>query len=339
MKFVSVEESLVLRTQIPLVDVRSPLEFAEGNIPSAVNIPLLNNDERVRVGTLYKKEGQSAAIQEGFRLVGPRLSEIVSLACHVATHGELIVHCWRGGMRSTNFAQFIEMARLQAWIVKGGYKAYRQMALETFKKPWSFILLTGYTGSGKTDILHALKKAGEQVIDLEGLACHKGSAFGGLWQPPQPTTEQFQNNLFEELNRLDLSRSIWIEDESIALGKIFMPADFWQCMSKSPMVQVSVPQSVRIQRLVHEYGEADRKEFLSMMTKITTKLGGQHFNAARERLLAGDMSSVMEILLTYYDKAYTNSIQKRSDRLRHTIEWDAQDVDSFVTRLLRHLNH
>jgi len=331
---ISIDDFLLLRKQLPVVDVRSPGEFHEGHIRNAINIPLLNNEERIQVGTDYKQKGQKEAIKTGFRLVGPRLLDIVTETERVAQGKELLVHCWRGGMRSNNFSQFAGMAGVKSHTLKGGYKEYRSLALESFKKPFQIILLTGCTGSGKSEILRALKEQGEQVLDLEALANHKGSAFGGLLMPAQPTTEQFQNELFEEILSLDLSKRIWVEDESIAIGKIFLPSDFWKTMHDSPMVQMDVPKEVRIQRLVNEYGPADRVEFLEIMGKIVKRLGGQHYQAAKERLLEGDMTSTMDILLTYYDKAYLASIDKRREKVTMVLPWNGENHQGFASEVI-----
>jgi len=331
---ISLHEFISLRNTLPVVDVRSPSEFNEGHIRGAFNIPLLNNEERIAVGTDYKQKGQAEAIKTGFRLVGPRLEEIIHEAEKVSLTKELLVHCWRGGMRSNNFCQFIGMAGIKSQALTGGYKTYRQFALETFKKPLPIVLITGCTGSGKSEILRSLQELGEQILDLEKLANHKGSAFGGLLMPSQPTTEQFQNDLFEEIFKLDLSRRIWVEDESIAIGKIFLPNDFWKTMSQSPIVKMDVSKEVRVQRLVDEYGPADRDEFLLIMGKVVKKLGGQHFNNAKEKLLQGDMASTIEILLTYYDKAYLNSIEKRKSRILNSLNWSGKDPDLFGKELI-----
>jgi tRNA 2-selenouridine synthase len=206
--------------------------------------------------------------------------------------------------------------------------------LENFKKPLQLILLTGFTGSGKSDILRALRKEGEQILDLEALANHKGSAFGGLMMPAQPTTEQFQNNLFEEILKLDLSKAIWVEDESIAIGKIFLPKDFWDAMCKGRLVQMNVSKEIRVQRLVNEYGPANQVEFLETIGKITKKLGGQNYNAAKEKLLGGDMASTIDILLTYYDKAYRNSIEKRKEKILSILEWNGKDESLMAKELI-----
>lgn len=329
-----VDEFLKLREALPVVDVRSEGEFAEGHIRSANNIPILNNAERVAVGTDYKQKGQAEAIRTGFRLVGPRLLDIVDRAKAIAVHQELIVHCWRGGMRSGNFCQFVGMAGVKTHQLKGGYKAYRHVALQSFKTPFKFVVLAGSTGSGKTEVLQALAEAGEQIIDLEKLASHKGSVFGGLMQAPQPTTEQFQNDLFETILTLDPQKRIWIEDESVAVGKIFLPLDFWQAMGRSPVVELKVEKDVRIQRLVNEYGPADNDQFLEAMTGITKKLGGQHFKAAKEKLAENDMPAVMDILLTYYDKAYRNGLEKKKNRVAANFVWNGGDKNELIRTLM-----
>lgn len=329
---IPVDEFLKLRATLPVVDVRSEGEFAEGHIQSAINIPILTNAERIAVGTDYKQKGQAEAIRTGFRLVGPRLLEIVDQA--KAVNNELMVHCWRGGMRSGNFCQFVGMAGVKTHQLKGGYKAYRNVALQSFKTPFRFIVLAGSTGSGKTEVLQALARAGEQIIDLEKLASHKGSVFGGLMQAPQPTTEQFQNDLFETILTLDPNRRIWIEDESVAVGKIFLPMDFWQAMGRSPVIELQVEKDIRIQRLVREYGPADKEQFLEAMTGITKKLGGQHFKAAKEKLAENDMPAVMDILLTYYDKAYRNGLEKKKHRITAGFAWDGGDKNKLINGLL-----
>lgn len=326
---------LSLRRELPVIDVRSEGEFDAGHIPGVANIPLLNNAERVVVGTTYKQQGQKAAIHEGFRLVGPRLESLVADAERVAGGKEVIVHCWRGGMRSANFSQFIGMAGIRSHVLTGGYKTYRQEALAMFQSPLQLISLTGCTGSGKSEVLREISRQGEQVLDLESMACHKGSAFGHLLQPPQPTTEQFQNELFERLLTFDLRRRIWVEDESIAIGKIFLPPDFWKQLHASPLVRMDVSREVRVSRLVNEYGPADKGEFLEIMSKISRKLGGQNFLAAQEKLKAGDMAGVMEILLTYYDKAYLRSIENRRALQRLTLPWDGKDITTIANDLIK----
>lgn len=335
---IEVREFLSLRKTLPVIDVRSEKEFDEGHIQGAVNIPILNNEERIAVGTDYKMKGQLEAIKTGFRLVGPRIADLINEAGKMAAGRELLVHCWRGGMRSENFCHFLSIARIRTHQLKGGYKAYRKLALQSFKEPFRFVILGGSTGSGKTDILRELAKKGEQIIDLEKIANHKGSVFGGLMMPPQPTTEQFQNDLFEEILKLDITKRIWIEDESVAVGKIFLPEDFWRQMGVSPVIEIIVDKYTRIKRLVKEYGHADKKEFFLSIEKIAKKLGGQNFNNARQMLLQGAMDTTIEILLTYYDKAYATGMFRKENRVAHRITWDGGEVSACAGELLEIAN-
>jgi tRNA 2-selenouridine synthase len=330
----TIDDFLKFRHEFPVADVRSEGEFAQGHIHGAVNIPILNNSERIAVGTDYKQKGQLEAIKTGFRLVGPRILEIVNDAEQLADGKELVVHCWRGGMRSSNFCQFVGMARIKTHQVSGGYKAYRAAAIKSFGLPFNFNIISGFTGSGKTEILRALSRKGEQVLDLEHLARHKGSAFGGLMMEPQPTTEQFQNDLFEAIQNLDLGKRIWVEDESITIGKIVLPELFWKRMGESPVVEIQVSKEVRVERLVGEYGHADREAFLKAMSQIVKRLGGQHYLAAKQKLQEGDMASTIDILLTYYDKAYQMGISKK-ENIKLKTAWNGKNADDFAAELIR----
>jgi tRNA 2-selenouridine synthase len=335
---ITLDEFMKLRTQLGVVDVRSPGEFLAGHIPSAANIPILNDTERVAVGTDYKQRGRHEAIKTGFRLVGPRLEQIVDDAQKFSDGKELLVHCWRGGMRSNNFCQFIGMAGVKSHSLAGGYKGYRQRAIESYELPFQFMVIGGRTGSGKSEVLRAMQHQGEQILDLETLANHKGSAFGGLMMGPQPTTEQFQNDLFEAISKLDIQKRVWVEDESLAIGKIFLPGSFWKTMRDGKVFRMDVPKEVRVQRLTKEYGHADKMEFLGAMEKIVKRLGGQHFLAAKEKLLMDDMPSTIDILLTYYDKAYNAALEKRGNLVTPGIAWGGQDPATCAAALIESAN-
>lgn len=330
---ITIDDFLPLRKDFPLIDVRSESEFQSGHICGAENIPLLKDQERVIVGTDFKQKGQSEAIRTGFRLVGPRLEVMINEAVAFADNRELLVYCWRGGMRSKNFCSFVSMAGLKTHRLEGGYKVYRDKVFESFGRKLPILVIGGKTGGGKSEILRALEKAGEQVIDLELMANHKGSAFGGLLQLPQPTNEQFLNDLFEKIQSLDFSRPVWVEDESIAIGKIFLPGEFFDQKKAAPVIQIEVEKSVRVNRLVQEYGPAGKNEFLQAMEKITKKLGGQNFNAAKEQLLRGDMHATIDLLLNYYDKAYTYSLDKKSSAIRESFKWDGGETNTLIRQL------
>jgi tRNA 2-selenouridine synthase len=329
-----ITDFLKLQETLPAVDVRSEGEYSLGQIPGSFNIPILNNEERIAVGTDYKRKGQLEAIKTGFRLVGPRIINIVNDAEKIAAGKELLVYCWRGGMRSTNFCQFLSMAKIKTHQLQGGYKAYRNYSAEILRQPFQFYVIGGFTGSGKTEVLTALERNGEQIINLEKIANHKGSVFGGLMMPPQPTTEQFQNNLIEQILKLDVNKPIWIEDESITIGKVVLPSEFWHRVTTSPLVALDVSKEVRVQRLVKEYGPANRDEFSKAMAAIVKKLGGQHYQSAREKLLSGDLASAIEILLVYYDKVYGSGLEKRRNKIKLTASWDGASADELATSLI-----
>ncbi|MFP4293775.1 MAG: tRNA 2-selenouridine(34) synthase MnmH [Cyclobacteriaceae bacterium] len=298
-------------TLMPVIDVRSPAEFASGHIPGAHNIPLFENDERARVGTTYKQQSQQQALLEGLELVGPKMRSFVEQAMRLAPEGRVLVHCWRGGMRSESFAWLLRTAGMEVAILKGGYKAYRRHALESLKLPARLIIVGGETGSGKTEILHALARMGEQVIDLEALAHHKGSSFGGIGQAVQPTTEQFQNDLFESWRKLDLSCPVWMEDESFSIGGVQLPYELWEQLKAASMLRVVVPRLHRIQRLVREYGTQDQHALEAGIRRIEKRLSTPLMHEVLEDLAAKRMAAVADKLLTYYDRSYLRNMSRR----------------------------
>ncbi len=297
---------------LPVIDVRTPAEFAKGHIPGAHNIPLFTNAERAVVGTAYKQESRQEAILKGLDFIGPKMRDFVEESRKLAVKNQVLVHCWRGGMRSSSFAWLLQTTGLKPETLEGGYKAYRRLALRSFRSPAKIIILGGETGSGKTEILRELKSLGEQVIDLEALAHHKGSVFGHIAQPPQPTTEQFQNNLFDVFNQFDPKVRIWLEDESYCIGKVNIPEAFWMQMKKAPLVTVHMPKAVRIQRLLKEYGHADTQESRQAIVKIQQQLGGLAYKEALAALENGNLTLVADLLLTYYDKSYQFGIGQRN---------------------------
>lgn len=306
------EQLLSDNGQIPVIDVRSPAEFTHGHIPGAINIPLFSNHERAKVGSRYKKSGREFAIELGLELIGPKLVNFVRQAKHVAVNKQLVVHCWRGGMRSASMAWLFESAGLRVKVLDGGYKAYRKYIRQQFLLGDKLLVLGGYTGSGKTDILYALKQKGEQVIDLEGIAHHKGSAFGGIGQENQPTNEQFENNLAEEWMKLDKDKLIWIEDESITIGSNGIPDTLYQLMRIAPVLRVNVPKPEREKRLINEYAGLDKALLENAILRIRERLGGLNTKIALDALNSRDYQQVASLTLDYYDKAYLKGISKRN---------------------------
>lgn len=330
-----VKAFLQLRTELPVADVRSEGEYLAGHIPNAVNIPLLNNAARAAVGIAYKNSGQAEAIRTGFRLAGPGLANLIEQAEQLTGEKkELIAHCWRGGMRSDYFSRFCQMAGLTCHTLQGGYKAYRKLAYQYFAEGWQLRIIGGLTGAGKTEILHALRQHGEQVIDLETLASHRGSVFGGLNMPPQPTTEQFENNLFEELLRMDINKPVWLEDESVAIGKVFLPQPLWRRMAASPVIVLQTEKLVRIQRLVAEYVPANTNSFLEALKTIIPRLGHAAYQLAHDYVLDGNWPEAINCILAYYDKAYLNGLARRQHRIAAHITWDGKNTESVVQQLV-----
>ncbi|MCF8309062.1 MAG: tRNA 2-selenouridine(34) synthase MnmH [Bacteroidales bacterium] len=307
------EEFLKLSDTIPVVDVRSPKEFAQGHIPGARSLPLFDNDERAAVGTLYKQSGRYAAILRGLDMVGPKMSSFLEKAVSWAHEGRILVHCWRGGMRSESMAWLFEKADLQADTLYGGYKAYRRHIRRAWSEERPLVILGGKTGSGKTEILHELQKTGDQMLDLEGIAHHKGSAFGAIGQSPQPTNEQYENNLADHWRRFDPSKPTWLEDESRAIGAVNIPEPLYKQMYPAPVIAIHLPKSERIKRLVHEYACFDKEKLEAAIHRISKKLGGQNEQAAVKALHNDDYETVADITLGYYDKAYTNDLKQRKE--------------------------
>lgn len=310
-----IKSFLAKSEHLPIVDVRAPLEFEQGHIPGAINIPLFTDNERARVGTVYKKDGKQPALLLGLKLVGPKMSQLAQQVLSLNSP-ELLVHCWRGGMRSSSMAWLFETVGIKCYILDGGYKTYRHFVLDSFSRPYPIRILSGATGSGKTELLHYMKQLGQQIIDLEALAHHKGSAFGALGQLPQPSTEQFENNLYAELQKLDLTRTFWLEDESLTIGRNQIPKPFHSQMQTSVVIRITVDKQLRIKRLLNEYGQFDKTLLTQSIQKINKRLGFDQTKFAMEALESGDLSRVAEISLNYYDKAY---LKQANDRPAGTV--------------------
>ena len=306
------EDFLNIHTHLPIIDVRSPGEYDQGHIPYAVNIPLFTNEERAKVGTCYKQQGKETAVKLGLEIVGPKLKDFVLEAERIAPDRQVIIHCWRGGMRSSSFAWLLETAGFkQVYTIDKGYKGFRNWSLEQFEQTYDFRILGGYTGSGKTAILHMMADAGAITIDLEKLAHHKGSAFGGLGEAPQPTQEQFENNLAIQLYT-KRHNPIWIEDESRCIGSIHLPNNIYRQKVEANLYLVMTHIEERIKTLVDNYGAFSKEALAVAIMKIEKKLGPQHAKVALEALEQGDLSSVARMTLGYYDKAYDFLMNKRN---------------------------
>jgi len=241
----------------------------------------------------------------------------------------LLLHCWRGGMRSGAVAWLLDLYGFKVYTLRGGYKAFRNWAIAQFEKTYTLNILGGYTGSGKTEVLRELKRNGNTVIDLEGLASHKGSAFGALGQKPQPTQEMFENLLAIELYKAaatikqqqfagtipmnNYSAGIWLEDESKHIGTAGIPKAVWEQMRKSKLYFLDIPFEERLKHIVNSYGTFDKNELENSIIKIQKRLGGLETKNAIKYLLENKVTDCFSILLRYYDKLYKNSLDNREN--------------------------
>lgn len=331
---IDITKFLELSDAIAIADVRSPSEFKNGHIPGAVNIPLFDDDERASVGTKYKKEGRLPAILEGLRLSGPTMVAKLEEALKTATDGKLLAHCWRGGMRSEAMAWLFSLADIEVYLLEGGYKSYRRFILESLSGKRKMIILGGMTGSTKSRILRQLKSRGEQIVDLEQLANHKGSAFGALGQLPQPSNELFGNLLYDSLRKLNNEFPCWVEDESRNIGSVFMPEEFYQNLQKLPVIEVVMDTSLRLPNLMNEYSRYPVESLNEAVRKISKRLGGDNTRDALNAIQQGDLARAIEIVLHYYDKAYLFGLRKRDSNTTIYVTLDSDDIEVNASKVL-----
>ncbi|MEZ4798517.1 MAG: tRNA 2-selenouridine(34) synthase MnmH [Flavobacteriales bacterium] len=308
-----------------IIDVRSEGEFQSGYLPTAINLPLLNNEQRHIVGITYKEQGQQAAVKKGFELVGNLFHEKLNLAKQYADNKRIVVYCWRGGMRSEIMRWVMDLGGLDVRIIAGGYNAVRKQFHSSFSRKYQFLKLTGPTACGKTDLLHALKEKNECVIDLEQLAHHKGSAFGGLGQPAQPTQEQFENNLAYQLSQIPNECSVWIENESRMIGTMRIPDAIFNQIQEAPSIELTRTQALRIQDVIHQYREFPITQLLEKTISVQKRMGPEQNKKAILSLVDGDWENWVKLLLEYYDKTYLFHDEKLNNEKRIAIV-DSDDV-------------
>lgn len=331
---IDIEQFLVLSREHPILDVRTPAEFEKGNIPGAHNLPLFTNEERAIVGTIYKQQGRQPAILKGLELVGPKMKELIeSTRAISAVNRTILMHCWRGGMRSGSVAWLLELYGYKVYTLKGGYKFFRRYVLASFDEKRNYIILGGRTGSGKTLVLKKLAEQSGQVVDLEKLAHHKGSSFGSIGEEKQPTQEQFENCLAVELNRLDPLKHIWLEDESRLIGKKVIPAGMWEQMRAAKVAYIDIPFNVRADYLTKEYGQFTKQELSEAIARITKRLGGLQAKQALEALEANDLKTACEICLAYYDKSYDHGLQQREAATVKKYIFETLDADLIASEI------
>ena len=323
---------------MPLIDVRSPAEYAQGHAPAAASVPLFSDAERAEIGTVYKQQSPAKAVRLGLKYAGLRMADLVAEVDALAKRdpSPLEVYCWRGGQRSGSVAWLLRTAGYDVSRWDGGYKAYRGRVLESWAADRPYVVLAGLTGSGKTEVLRALHELGGPVLDLEGLAHHKGSAFGQIGELPQPTNEQFENDGAVRLAELEGEARIWIEDESRYIGRIWLQQSFFARKKSAPVVLLERSLDERIDRLVAAYGQASRAELSETFMRIAKRLGDQNARSAVDHVQQGNLADAARIALHYYDRTYAESVAARTETITARLDGSGKS-DAEVARELRSL--
>lgn len=311
--YITIEEVLLRKMELPLLDVRTPAEYEQAHIPGAQSFPIFSNEERAIIGTAYKKQSREVAVKLGLDFFGPRMSAVVDAAEKICEGKEkkLIVHCWRGGMRSGAMSWLLDFYGFDVFVLTDGYKAFRGLALAQFEKPYNFKILGGYTGTGKTVLLQKMAEKNIPMIDLEDLAKHKGSAFGSM-DVPQPTQEMFENLLAEQLIKNE-NETCWLEDESQRIGDLKIPDTLWKTMRAAPVFFMDLPFAARLEHIMSDYSRMNPENIIAATERITKRLGPQHAKQAIIYVREGNIKACFEILLKYYDVHYGRGLEKRAD--------------------------
>ena len=298
-----------------LLDVRSPDEYYKGHMPNSINIPLFNNDERAFIGKKYKNAGREKAVFEGLKIVEKNFDQLVrdivseykkylNKSKYQEVSSQLKVYCARGGMRSISMSWLLEKIGYKSFKLEGGYKSYRKWVLNSFQDERKIILIGGKTGTGKTKILKNLIRNNYQVIDLENLANHRGSSFGGLGMTSQPTNEQFENLIAEKLIRFSKIKTIFIEAESANIGSCRIPNELFKQMKNAKRIEILQSKKNRMHELISTYSLFPSDELKKSVIRISKRLGPQRTKQAIEAIENRNWEEVCNAVLDYYDKCY-----------------------------------
>jgi len=337
---INIEEFIIDSSAALIIDVRSPAEFEHAHIPAALNLPLFDNDERAMIGTTYKKESREAAIKAGLPLFGNKMLGMIETVENWIKEKQpnnssykpsIYVHCWRGGMRSAAVAWLLDLYGYKVIQLTGGYKAYRNWVLAQFILSYHLKVLGGFTGSGKTEILHELTNRKYNVIDLEGLAHHKGSAFGAIGQAVQPSQEMFENILAHALYEANKRNEIiWIEDESQRIGTVMIPTPLFHLLRNSTCYFLTIPFEERLNFIVEGYGKFDKESLMEATQRIEKRLGGLETKNAINFIIEGAYKEAFAILLKYYDKWYEKNAKNQTLPKVELIPILSEKVDSLL---------
>lgn len=300
-----------------IIDTRSPSEFAEDHIPGAINCPVLDDDERQRVGTLYKQVNPFEAKKVGAAIVARNIARHID--AQFMRHGrdwKPLVYCWRGGNRSGAMAHILARIGWPAVQLDGGYKAYRRhvnAALTELPPRFRFRVVCGPTGSGKSRLLQALASVGAQVLDLEQLAAHRGSVLGHLPDQAQPTQKAFESGIWQTLRRFDPARIVFAESESKKVGDLRVPEALMEAMRASPCLTIDLPQPRRVQLLMQDYAHFthDPASLNTQLACLAGRYGREKIAAWQALASAGELEPLVnDLLCNHYDPAYLRSVQR-----------------------------
>ena len=324
-----------------IIDARTPAEFELDHIPGAINCPVLSNEERVTIGTIYKQVSPFEAKRLGAAMVAANLSKhLYETFSDQPANWKPLVYCWRGGLRSGSMVTWLRLVGWDAQQLAGGYKAFRRQVvddIESIVPQMQMRVVCGATGSAKTRVLHALKQQGEQVIDLEGLARHKGSLLGNLPGIPQPSQKHFETLLAYELKALDLSRPVYLEGESPKIGRVSLPLVLVQCMRQSAVVEVLASSSARLSYLLRDYAYlGDDVEKLCERLSFLKEIQGNATVARwQEWAQAHDLAPLFEELMhLHYDPLYARSQAQNFEHWNNRRSWEVDDLsDAAIERL------
>jgi tRNA 2-selenouridine synthase len=334
-KEINIKTFLEKSRDIPVLDVRTPDEFQQGHITGARNFHLFNTKERAVIGKIFKEKGLNAAILKGLEFCAGRTGKFIESGKEIAKDNKLLIHCWRGGIRSASLAWLFETAGIKSFVLRGGYKAYRRYVIKYLEGPFKLIVLGGMTGSGKTEILNYIKNLGFQVLELETLAHHKGSAFGALGEIAQNSNEQFENDIFGFLHKCNPDEPIWVEDESHNIGKNLIPSSLFSQIIDSPLICIETNNENRIDRLVRDYSEYPGESLALSINKISKRLGGLKAKSALEYLRKGDFRKVAGLMLSYYDKTYSYSLRARNQEKIYAVNINSSDLKNASDKIIR----
>ncbi|WP_248734647.1 tRNA 2-selenouridine(34) synthase MnmH [Neobacillus rhizosphaerae] len=319
MKEITVDELFMLKDPI-IIDIRSPIEFEDGAIPGAINVPLFSNEERQEIGTIYKHEGNSAAKWRAMELVSPKIPHLLSIIKSYQAKGEIVIHCWRGGMRSKAVITFLEFSGIFAWRLIGGYKAYRHYILEKLPSllPSKAIVLHGMTGVGKTEVLKLLKKKGYPILDLEEMAGHRGSIFGTIGLSNGHNQKTFDSLLFKGLQEIQGADYFLVEAESKRIGKAVQPEKLMDIKFKGTNIYIHSPLEQRVIQLISEYVKPYEQEgwyydkISDGIEKVLRRVKDSEVRKSLiESLHVKDYQEMIKILLEhYYDPRYDHARQE-----------------------------